>query len=106
MTSKAFVLKHLRVLTGIVMTLILLLTAGCGDIGSITAEQSVGYEIYKEFCGQCHERMSPKRHTAEDWPDVVDRMRIHMKEKERRQLTDEQATSLLIFLKGHAKGTK
>ncbi len=88
---------------GILTVLMSLSLMGCSDIGSITAEQSAGYEIYKEFCGQCHERQSPKRYTAEDWPDVVDRMRSHMKEKKKRELTDEQAEHLLVFLKGHAK---
>jgi len=85
------------------LAVFLLTASGCGDIGPIEADQQAGYEVYKAFCGQCHERQSPKRHTAADWPEVVDRMRIHMKEKKRRELTDEQAADLLIFLKGHAR---
>ena len=33
---------------------------------------------YSIACSQCHELPDPKRHTAREWPDVVERMKRHM----------------------------
>ena len=33
---------------------------------------------YTEACMQCHELPDPKRHTAKEWPEVVERMQKNM----------------------------
>jgi hypothetical protein len=35
-------------------------------------------KIYSIACTQCHELPDPKRHTAREWPVVVERMKRHM----------------------------
>ena len=80
------------------------LLAGCGGgVGDIKPEEQAGHQVYQEYCGQCHEKQSPKRYTAAEWPEVVDRMRTHMKEKQRKEMSDKQTQDLMVFLKGHAK---
>ena len=35
-------------------------------------------QMYSIACSQCHELPDPKRHTAREWPGVVERMKRHM----------------------------
>jgi len=42
---------------------------------ALKSEQGRRYSI---ACTQCHELPDPKRHTAREWPGVVDRMKRHM----------------------------
>lgn len=36
-------------------------------------------KIYTIACTQCHALPDPRRHTASEWPDVVERMKRHMR---------------------------
>ena len=42
---------------------------------ALKSEQGQRYSI---ACSQCHELPDPKRHTAREWPGVVERMKRHM----------------------------
>jgi cytochrome c2 len=42
---------------------------------ALKSEQGQRYSI---ACSQCHELPDPGRHTAREWPDVVERMKRHM----------------------------
>ncbi len=53
---------------------------------------------FKNKCAICHALPSPFQHTAEQWPDVVDRMRKHMKELKIAELTDDEANSITKYL--------
>ena len=44
-------------------------------IPALKSEQGQRYGI---ACSQCHELPDPKRHTAREWPGVVERMKRHM----------------------------
>jgi len=39
---------------------------------------TVSGQSYSEACTQCHELPDPKRHTAKEWPQVVERMQKNM----------------------------
>jgi len=39
---------------------------------------TVSGQSFSEACVQCHELPDPKRHTAEEWPQVVERMQKNM----------------------------
>lgn len=79
------------------------LAPGCTKGDDIKPDEKSGQAVYMEYCQQCHSLRSPDTHTAAEWPDVVRRMRTHMSEKKRKELSDEQAGQLLVYLKGHAK---
>ena len=42
---------------------------------ALKSEQGQRYGI---ACSQCHELPDPRRHTAREWPGVVERMKRHM----------------------------
>ncbi|MBI5140562.1 MAG: cytochrome c [Nitrospirae bacterium] len=79
------------------------LSQGCSKSEDVRPEEKQGRAVYLEYCSQCHSLREPNTHTAAEWPDVVRRMRTHMAEKKRKELSDEQAGQLLVYLKGHAK---
>ena len=42
------------------------------------ALQSEAGQMFSIACSQCHALPDPQRHTAKEWPAVVERMRSHM----------------------------
>ncbi len=44
------------------------------DPASIPEPKSLGAQILKGQCTQCHGLVSPGQHAAQDWPMIVDRM--------------------------------
>jgi mono/diheme cytochrome c family protein len=54
---------------------------GPGIMGQAVPEpRSAGAKLVKQYCTQCHGLPSPAQHTADDWPAVVVRMQVHMRE--------------------------
>jgi hypothetical protein len=71
---------------------------------------SRGARLLRQYCTQCHELPGPGRHTAEEWPAVLERMAVLMDVSQRfRGLmgkiaapsTDERA-ALEAYLSAHA----
>jgi mono/diheme cytochrome c family protein len=79
------------------------LAPGCTKGDDVKPDEKAGMAVYLEFCQQCHSLRSPDTHTSAEWPDVVRRMRTHMAQKKRKELSDEQTDQLLVYLKEHAK---
>lgn len=50
--------------------------------------ESPGAISFKNTCSQCHALPDPKIHTAEEWPAVVERMKVNMKIMEKPVITD------------------
>ena len=64
---------------------------------------SPGARLVAERCGQCHAPPEPSRHSAEEWPSVVERMRVHMVRQANQVLNDEETRIVLDYLKEHAR---
>jgi len=69
-------------------------------------------QIYGIACSQCHELPDPKRHTAREWPLVVDRMKRHMSWTNVVVGADTLRTNPVLdtsaivrFLQSHARST-
>ena len=45
---------------------------------ALTDPQSRGAKLLQRYCVQCHALTGPGRHTAEEWPAVLERMRMLM----------------------------
>jgi len=45
----------------------------------VPAAQSEGAGVFVRYCTQCHRLPDPRQHRPDDWPAVVERMRIHMR---------------------------
>ena len=68
----------------------------------VAVDEDIGdgpeWEFFVRRCGFCHETPSPRAHTAEDWPTVVDRMTANMALMSVRPLTDDETRRILALL--------
>ncbi len=65
--------------------------------------ESPGAESFKNACSQCHALPDPKLHTAEEWPAVVERMRVNMKIMDKPVITDQEKEKIITYLEKNAK---
>ncbi len=59
--------------------------------------------LFSKRCAQCHHLPDPSQHTAKEWTAVVDRMRGHIKERGKQEITDDERRTLLSFLSKEAR---
>ena len=48
------------------------------DTKALPESQSEEAQLFQRYCGQCHAPPAPTAHTAEEWLQVVSRMKEHM----------------------------
>lgn len=60
--------------------------------------------LYNKTCSHCHALPSPYQHTAAQWPAVVERMRQRMKSMQQKDITNEQAETIIKYLQRSAGG--
>lgn len=77
------------------------------------ALRSEAGKIYSIACTQCHVLPDPRRHTAREWPGVVERMKRHMAwantvvgSEELRTTPVLDTTEIVRFLQRHARPEK
>ena len=58
---------------------------------------------FEVICSQCHVLPDPKQHTANEWPDVVERMTQNMKTMGKPIPDQESLKTVVEFLQTHAK---
>ncbi|MGH7790908.1 MAG: hypothetical protein ACREOB_01200 [Thermodesulfobacteriota bacterium] len=56
-----------------------------GTVPSLESPEAIPF---KSVCSQCHALLDPKLHTADEWPNVVERMRINMRIMGKHVITD------------------
>jgi hypothetical protein len=57
-----------------------------------------GYEFTRKYCSGCHAMPSPARHTAAEWPAVIDRMARYMRQQGRPMPDASTRESILDYL--------
>jgi cytochrome c2 len=57
---------------------------------------------FESTCSQCHALPDPKQHTANEWPDVIQRMTQNMKLMDKTIPNRETLKSIIEWLQGHA----
>lgn len=82
------------------------------DPAALPESESVGAGILKTKCTQCHGLVSPKQHSAQDWPYIVDRMdrrmqmmslgRMGMMQNSVAPLSAEEKKVLISYLQSNA----
>ena len=82
------------------------------DPESFPEPKSLGAQILKNQCTQCHGLVSPGQHAAQDWPMIVDRMDRRMQMMSRRHmgmmrhsivpLTSAEKMALIDYLSKHS----
>lgn len=65
--------------------------------------QSQGAQVVQRFCGLCHAPPDPGIHTAQDWPEVVARMRQYMATQGKPLPDQAQLGEIMDYLQQHAK---
>jgi hypothetical protein len=58
---------------------------------------------FKNTCSQCHALPDPKLHTADEWPNVVKRMRTNMQNMGKGVVTDQEMKEIVSYLATHSR---
>lgn len=67
-------------------------------------QSSAGAKLFIKTCSQCHELPSPKIHTPQEWPPVIDRMLQRLRAREELSMpTREEAEHIAGYLIFHGK---
>ena len=66
-------------------------------------QQSKQAQLYQQYCSQCHALLSPRAHTAQEWPSVVARMKQTMATQGKELPDNEQLEEILGYLQRYAK---
>lgn len=82
------------------------------DPANLPEQNSLGAQILKSQCTQCHGLVAPGQHAAQDWPAIVDRMNRRMQMMARggmgmmrhnvESLTSAEKQALLDYLSKHS----
>jgi hypothetical protein len=80
----------------IIVTLLLLPLAGCGDPGATLTNRE------KYLCGQCHAVPNPDQHSTAEWPGVVARMLGHMQANNRPMPNAQEQAEILKYYQSKA----
>jgi hypothetical protein len=77
------------------------------------ALKSTAGQMFYLACSQCHAPPDPQRHTAREWPSVVDRMKTHMAwanvvvgAAELRTVPELKTEEIVRLLQRYARGEK
>jgi hypothetical protein len=69
---------------------------------SVPSPGSSGAKLFQKTCTQCHVLPDIKLHTSDEWPGVVERMRMNMKVIGKKVITDMERDEIVNYLKEHA----
>ncbi|WP_455200728.1 hypothetical protein [Kaarinaea lacus] len=101
--------KHLRFIAPGLLLLISGLLACSQEQGSAPLKktdypeyESEPAKLYLSKCSGCHAAPLPGIHTMRQWPGVVDRMQMRMKNKAVQPLNSNELAIVLDYLQKHA----
>ena len=64
--------------------------------------ESPGGKLFQKICSGCHVLPDTGLHISEEWPDVVERMRMNMKVLGKEGISGEERDQIVIYLKKNA----
>ncbi len=67
-----------------------------------TNSDSPGALALQEICSQCHAPPDPGRHTSQEWPAVVERMKGYMKSMGKAVPDEQKLREIVRFLQSQA----
>ena len=81
------------------------------DPSLLPEPKSQGAQLLARYCSQCHNLPGPGSHTAEEWPAVVERMRLRMQMMSRPAMMgmmiespdDSELLAILSYLQEYAQ---
>lgn len=72
------------------------------DVNELMGADTPGGQAFQKTCSQCHALPDPTQHTRNEWPAVIERMRMNMSTMG-KQLPDQTTTDRILgFLQMHA----
>jgi mono/diheme cytochrome c family protein len=71
--------------------------------GALPSPRTEGAILFAATCAQCHALPDPKQHTAQDWPQVVARMRMNMAAMGKTVPDAAALRTITEFLQGAAR---
>ncbi len=66
--------------------------------GTLPSPESPEAITFQNVCSQCHGLPGPSLHTAAEWPGVVERMRINMRNMGKRVITEKEKDTIVSYL--------
>ncbi len=60
-------------------------------------------KIFMATCSQCHSPPDPKQHTADEWPDVIERMTQNMNAMGKTVPNRKTLEAIVVYIQKHAK---
>ncbi len=75
----------------IMAILLLLFISGCGENYPTLSNRE------KYYCSQCHGLPTADQHSAAEWPAVVDRMLVHMRENNKSAPSAAEKAEIIKF---------
>ncbi len=67
---------------------------------------SPGARLFARVCARCHALPDPAQHAPEEWPEVVVRMREHMRAMEVEESTDQESMMIVRYLQRAAAASE
>ncbi len=64
---------------------------------TVIADMTVNESTFRQVCSSCHDLPSPLKHTASEWPKVVDKM------QSKKPFTASQKAQISAFLVANAR---
>lgn len=73
---------------------------------NLPERDSEGAQLVAMYCAQCHNLAPPNYHTAQEWPEVVDRMRKYKHEDGQKMLTDSERELVVQYLQQFSQAAR
>ena len=85
---------------------VLVMLGGCavsGPTAGLPDADSAAVETYVAYCGGCHGLPHPGRHSAAEWPALVDMMKRRMQERGMPLPSEREQQTILGYLQAYAR---
>jgi mono/diheme cytochrome c family protein len=69
----------------------------------LPSPDSQGALLFKDRCSQCHGLPDPGRHTAKEWPAIVEKMRRYMQTMNKKVVIENEAKEIVSYLSRYAQ---
>lgn len=69
----------------------------------LPSPESPGAMLFKDRCSQCHGLPDPGRHTAKEWPAIVEKMRGYMQIMNKKIVTENDEKEIVSYLSRYGR---
>lgn len=69
----------------------------------LPSPESQGAMLFKDRCSQCHGLPDPGRHTAKEWPAIVEKMRGYIQIMNKKVVTENEEKEIVSYLSRYGR---